>query len=853
LDISGTASPYFEKGFYIFAVIMTNKEFLLSETGISSQYKSWFLDYASYVILERAVPAIQDGLKPVQRRILHSMKEMDDGRFNKVANIIGQSMQYHPHGDVSIGEALVNMGQKDLLIETQGNWGDVRTGDDAAAARYIEARLSKFALEVAFNPKTTDWQLSYDGRKNEPITLPMKFPLLLAQGAEGIAVGLATKILPHNFCEICQAAVKFLRGRKFELYPDFLTGGMIDVANYNDGKRGARVRVRTHIEEVDKKTLIIRDVPYGVTTSQLIDSIIKANDQGKIRIRKVTDNTAAEVEIQIDLAPGISPDITIDALYAFTDCEISISPSACVINKQKPEFPSMSELLRSSVDMTKDLLKRELEIRLGELQEKWHFTSLEKIFFEEKIYKELEKKHETWEKVLLAIAKAFEPFRKQLKRDISREDIVKLTEKPVRRIYKLDIEELNAQIKSLEVDIKQVKFDLNNLVDFAVNYFEELLRKYGKGRERKTEIRPFEEISAKQVAIANTKIYVNRSEGFIGTGLKKDELVTECSDLDDVIAFTRGGTMKIVKVAEKTFIGKDIVHVAIFHKNDERTTYNMIYVDGKTGMSYGKRFNVTGVTREKEYDLTKSEKGKVQYFSANANGEAEIVRIILSPNCSARHKEFDFDFQTLEIKARTSLGNQVTKYPIRTVKFKQAGKATLQARNIWFDDVFGRLNTDEKGAYLGKFAPEDRLLIIYTDGNYEITDQELSQRFDADKILVIEKFIPEKIVTAVYLDSEKAQFSIKRFRIETNTLHNKFLFIKEGEGNRLEAVSTEDEPILIMQSGRGAQVRKAKVKTAKLVDVMGWRAVGAKLTEYAKSVTMEWEQKKKTDQPELFD
>jgi topoisomerase-4 subunit A len=832
---------------------MTNKDFLLNETGITNQYKNWFLDYASYVILERAVPALQDGLKPVQRRILHAMKEMDDGRFNKVANIIGQSMQYHPHGDVSIGEALVNLGQKDLLIETQGNWGDVRTGDDAAAARYIEARLSKFALEVAFNPKTTNWQLSYDGRKNEPITLPMKFPLLLAQGAEGIAVGLATKILPHNFCEICQAAVKYLRGKKFELFPDFQTGGMIDTVNYNEGKRGSRVRVRSHIEEIDKKTLMIRDVPYGITTSQLIDSIIKANDQGKIRIRKVTDNTAADVEVQVDLAPGISPDITIDALYAFTDCEISISPSACVINQQRPEFPSMSELLKTSVDLTKELLKKELEIKLSELQEKWHFTSLEKIFFEEKIYKELEKKHETWEKVLTAIAKAFEPFRKQLKKNISREDVVKLTEKPVRRIYKLDIEELNAQIKSLDAEMKQVKFDLNNLVDFAVHYFEELLRKYGTGKERKTEIRLFEAIQAKQVAIANTKIYVNRSEGFIGTGLKKDEFVTDASDLDDIIAFTRSGTMKIVKVAEKTFIGKDIIHVGIFQKNDERTTYNMIYVDGKTGMSYAKRFNVTGVTREKEYDLTKSEKAKVHYFSVNPNGEAELVRVLLNPGCSARHKEFDFDFQTLEIKARVSLGNQVTKYPIKSVKFKQAGKATLGARNLWFDDTFGRLNLEEKGSFLGKFGPEDRILVIYSDGNYEITDQELTQRFDADKILSIEKFDPDKIVTAIYLDNDKAQFSIKRFKIETNSLRNKFLFIKEGNGNRLEAVSTDDEPVLIMQSGRGAQVRKAKIKTAKAVEVMGWKAVGVKLTEYAKSVTMEWEQKKKTEQPELFD
>src|SRR5450432_1704952 len=608
---------------------MTNKEFLLNETGISNQYKNWFLDYASYVILERAVPAIEDGLKPVQRRILHAMKEMDDGRFNKVANIIGQSMQYHPHGDVSIGDALVNLGQKDLMIGTQGNWGDVRTGDDAAAARYIEARPSKFALEVAFNGKTTEWQLSYDGRKNEPVTLPMKFPLLLAQGAEGIAVGLSTKILPHNFCELCEAAVKYLRGKRFELYPDFLTAGMIDVDNYNEGKRGGKVRVRAKIEELDKKTLLIKDVPYGVTTATLMDSIVKANDQGKIKIKKVTDNTAADVEIQVDLAPGISPDITIDALCAFTDCEVSISPNACVIIENKPKFIGVSELLKVSTDNTKELLKRELEIRLAELQEKWHFTSLEKIFFEEKIYKELEKKHATWDKVLEAIAAAFVPFRKQLRKDISREDIVKLTEKPVRRIYKLDIEDLNEQIKGLETEIKQVKFDLNNLVDFAVNYFEELLRKYGKGRERKTEIRPFEAIQAKQVAIANTKIYVNRSDGFIGTGLKKDEFVTEASDLDDIIAFTRGGTMKIVKVAEKTFIGKDIIHVGIFQKNDERTTYNMIYVDGKTGMSYAKRFNVTGVTREKEYDLTKSEKARVHYFSTNPNGEAELVRIIL--------------------------------------------------------------------------------------------------------------------------------------------------------------------------------------------------------------------------------
>ena len=520
---------------------------------------------------------------------------MDDGRFNKVANIIGHSMQFHPHGDASIGDALVNMGQKDLLIDTQGNWGDVRTGDDAAAARYIEARLSRFALEVAFNAKTTEWALSYDGRKNEPVTLPMKFPLLLAHGAEGIAVGLATKILPHNFCEIIESAIKHLRGKKFELFPDFQTAGMIDVTGYNEGKRGGKVRVRAHIEELDKKTLIIRDVPYGVTTTQLIESIIKANDQGKIKIRKVTDNTAAEVEVQVDLAPGISPDITIDALYAFTQCEVGISPNTCVIVEQKPRFLGVGELLRHSVDYTKDLLKKELEIKLAELQEKWHYTSLEKIFFEEKIYKELEKKHATWEKVLEAIAEAFKPYRKQLRRDITREDIVKLTEKPVRRIYKLDIEELNDQIKGLDKDIKQVKHDLANLVDFAVAYYEGLLQKYGKGRERKTEIKLFEAIQAKQVAIANTKLYVNRADGFIGSGLKKDEFVTDVSTLDDIIAFTRTGIMKVVKVADKAFIGKDIIHVAVFQKNDERMTYNMIYVDGKTGTSFAKRFNVTGI------------------------------------------------------------------------------------------------------------------------------------------------------------------------------------------------------------------------------------------------------------------
>ncbi len=821
------------------------EEYIHTDAGIGGQYKTWFLDYASYVILERAVPAIEDGLKPVQRRILHSMKEMDDGRFNKVANIIGQTMQYHPHGDMSIGDALVNLGQKDLLVETQGNWGDVRTGDDAAASRYIEARLSKFALEVAFNAKTTEWSLSYDGRKNEPVTLPMKFPLLLAQGAEGIAVGLATKILPHNFCELIDASIKYLKGKKFEIYPDFQTGGTMDASNYNEGRRGGKVRVRAIIEELDKKTLVIKSVPFGVTTSTLMDSIVKANEQGKIKIKKVNDHTAAEVEIIIELAPGISPDITIDALYAFTDCEISISPNACVIVKDKPQFLGVTELLKIATDNTKELLKRELEIKLSELQEKWHYTSLEKIFFEEKIYKELEKKYETWEKVLEGIDKAFVPFKKLLKRDITREDIVKLTEKPVRRIYKLDIDELNEQIKVLEDDIKQVKYDLEHLTEFAVAYYENLLKKFGKGRERKTEIKQFDIIQAKSVAIANTKLYVNFADGFIGTSLKKDELIAEVSDLDDIIAFTKGGIMKVVRVADKTFIGKDIIHVAVFQKSDERTTYNMIYVDGKTGASFAKRFNVTGITRDKEYDLTKrEEKSRVHYFSANPNGEAEVVKIILSPNCSARNKELEFYFEEQEIKGRSSIGNTVTKYPIKSVKFKEAGKSTLDAKKLWFDDKFGRLSTEEKGLYLGKFDAEDRLLVIYNDGNYEITDQELTQRFDVEKVLLIEKYNPQKIITAVYLDNEKFQFNIKRFKIETTTLHSKYFFIKEGKDNRLEMVSTEEEPVLIVQSGRGQLVRSAKFKVMKLVEVMGWKAVGAKLTEYSKTVEMEWEKKK---------
>ncbi|QEH42770.1 DNA gyrase/topoisomerase IV subunit A [Chitinophaga sp. XS-30] len=805
-------------------------ESLHSTEHVDEKYKDWFLDYASYVILERAVPGVEDGLKPVQRRIMHAMKEMDDGRFNKVANVIGQTMQYHPHGDASISDAIVNLGQKDLLIETQGNWGDVRTGDDAAAARYIEARLSKFALEVAFNAKTTQWQLSYDGRKNEPLFLPMKFPLLLAQGAEGIAVGLSTKILPHNFQELIDASIKHLRGKKFELYPDFITGGMIDVAGYNDGRRGGKVRVRAHIEEKDKKTLLIKDVPYGVTTTGLMESIVKANDNGKIRIKKVVDNTAKDVEIEVQLAPGISPDITIDALYAFTDCEVSISPNVCVIVEDKPRFIGASDLLRYATDYTKELLKKELEIKLAELEEKWHYTSLEKIFFEKGIYKELEQKHKDWEAVLAAIDKGFDPYKKQLKRAIAREDILKLTEKPVRRIYRLDINELAEQIKGIDADIKQVKHDLANLVDFTISYYEGLLKKYGKGRERKTEIKTFDTIQVQQVAIANTKLYVNKADGFIGTSLKKDEFVADCSDLDNIIIFRRDGKMLVTKVADKTFVGKDIIHVDIFRKGDERMTYNMVYVDAKTGYSLAKRFNVTGITRDKEYDLTKGEKNsKVHYFSANPNGEAEVVSVRLSPNCAAKKKEFDFYFETIPIKGRSSMGNVVTKYPIRSVKFKEKGVSTLSGIKIWYDDTVGRLNTEQRGLFVGSFEGEDKILVFYKNGTYELTNYELTNRYESNDAVYIEKFNPERIVTAIYYDADKKQFNVKRFKIETQTLNNKFLFIKEGADNYLELVTTQAEPVVLVKTGKKRDPQEEEIALHETIEVTGWRTVGNKI------------------------
>lgn len=822
---------------------------------INEMYQNWFLDYASYVILERAVPAIEDGLKPVQRRILHAMKEMDDGRYNKIANVIGQTMQYHPHGDASIGDAITNMGQKDLLIDTQGNWGDVRTGDSAAAPRYIEGRLSKFALDVAFNGKTTNWQLSYDGRKSEPVTLPMKFPMLLAQGAEGIAVGLSTKILPHNFCELLEAAIKYLKGRKFELYPDFITGGMIDVSNYNDGGRGGKVRVRVHIEEIDKKTLAIKDVPYGVTTTQLVDSILKANDNGKIKIKSVTDNTAKDVELLVQLAPGVTTDQTIDALYAFTDCEVSISPNACVIIDEKPHFVGVTELLKYSAEHTKKLLLKELEIKLGELEDDWHYSSLEKIFIEKRIYRDIEEET-TWEGVLNAIDNGLKPYKKKFRREITQEDIVKLTEIRIKRISKFDSFKADEHIKGVETNIEEVKNNIAHLNDYAIAYYEGLLKKHGKGRERKTEIRPFETIQVQNIAIANAKLYVNYKEGFIGTGLKKDEFAFDCSDLDNIIVFRKDGKMVITKVADKTFVGKDIIYLAAFQKNDERTTYNMIYVDGKTGIAYGKRFNVTGITRDKDYDLTKGNpNSKVLYFSANPNGEAEVVTITLSPGSKARIKVLDFYFEELEIKGRSSQGNQVTKYPIKGIKFKEKGRSTLSGQKIWYDDTIGRLNKDGNGMLLGSFDENDRIIAFYKDGTYELTDFELTNRYEADDVVKIEKFAQDKVVSAIYYDKKTDQFYAKRFLIESQTLKNKYSFIKEGEGNYLELVTTKTEPIVILRTGKKkSELSEEIVPLHETIDVTGWKTVGTRIGgNDLKEISLVLENSNgETDAPRLF-
>lgn len=797
---------------------------------INEMYQSWFIDYASYVILERAVPTVEDGLKPVQRRILHAMKEMDDGRYNKIANVIGQTMQYHPHGDASIGDAIINIGQKDLLIDTQGNWGDMRTGDSAAAARYIEGRLSKFALDVAFNNKTTNWQLSYDGRKNEPVVLPMKFPLLLAQGAEGIAVGLSTKILPHNFCELIEASIKYLKGRKFELYPDFNTGGMIDVSNYNDGHRGGRVRVRAHIEEVDKKTLAIKDVPYGVTTTQLVDSILKANDKGKVKIKGVTDNTAKDVELLVQIGAGLDTDQAIDALYAFTDCEVSISPNACVIIADKPHFVGVTELLKLSVENTKQLLLKELEIKLGELENDWHYSSLEKIFIENRIYRDIEEET-TWEGVLDAIDKGLQPFKKKLRRAVTQDDIIRLTEIKIKRISKYDSFKADEHIKGVEDNIAEVNHNIEHLTDYAIGYYDNLLKKHGKGRERKTEIRPFETIEVSNVAIANTKFYVNRKEGFIGTGLKKDEFAFECADIDDIIVFRKDGIMIVTKVADKTFVGKNIIHLDVFRKNDDRTTYNMMYVDGKTGITYAKRFNVTGITRDREYDLTKGNpNSKVHHFSANPNGEAEVITLTLSPGSKARNKVFDYYFEELDIKGRGAGGNQVTKYPIKSTRFKEKGRSTLAGQKIWYDDTIGRLNKEEHGLYLGSFEEKDKIIAFYKNGTYELTDFELSNRYEIEELIKIEKFDPEKVITAIYFDKKSAAFYIKRFLIESQTLKNNYLFIKEGDGNYLELVTTQQEPVFSLMSGKKkSELTEEQLDVNEQIDITGWRTVGTKI------------------------
>jgi topoisomerase-4 subunit A len=807
-------------------------ESLHDSVPVTGMYKDWFLDYASYVILERAVPAIEDGLKPVQRRILHAMKEMDDGRFNKVANIIGQSMQYHPHGDASIGDAIVNLGQKDLLIETQGNWGDVRTGDGAAAARYIEARLSKFALEVVFNPQTTDWQLSYDGRKREPVTLPVKFPLLLAQGVDGIAVGLSTKILPHNFCELIAGSISILKGQKTTILPDFPTGGLADFSEYNEGLRGGRVKVRARIEEEDNKTLLIKDIPFGTTTNSLIDSIIKANDKGKIKIKKVVDNTAKDVEIQVQLAPGQSPDMTIDALYAFTDCEVSISPNACVIIDEKPVFLSVNDMLAYNTQLTKELLRRELEIRKGELMEKLLFSSLEKIFIENRIYRDIEE-CTTWESVLETIDRGLDPYKPDFYREITTEDIVRLTEIKIKRISKFDAFKADELMRRLQDELREVNHHLNHLTEYAISYYENLLHKYGKGRERKTEIRAFDTIEATVVAANNAKLYVNRQDGFVGYGLKKDEFVCDCSDLDDVIVIRRDGVCVVTRIQEKGFVGKDILYVGIFRKGDERMVYNLVYLDGASGRSMVKRFQVLGVTRDREYDLTKGTKGsKITYLTANPNGEAEIVSVSLTQGSKARVKVFDFDFSTVEIRGRGAGGNILTKYPVRKIQFKMQGASTLGGLDIYYDASIGRLNTDQRGKKIGNFLGEDKILVFYKNGDYELTSFELTNRYEAAQVRLIEKFDTQKVVSAVYFDGASKTYYVKRFLIETSTMNKKFSVVSDHRQSYLQVVSTDKQPQVRVVIKKGKESEEQEYDLDMLIDVKGWKAIGNKISSY---------------------
>lgn len=799
---------------------------------VSGLYRDWFIDYASYVILERAIPAADDGLKPVQRRILHAMYTLDDGRFNKVANIIGATMAYHPHGDAAIGDALVNMGQKDLLIETQGNWGDTRTGDSAAAPRYIEARLSAFAKEVAFNEKTTEWKLSYDGRKKEPVHLPMKFPLLLAQGVEGIAVGLSTKIMPHNFLELCEASIRFLQGKKFELIPDFPTGGLADFSQYNDGRKGSRIRVRARIEALDKSTLVIREIPFGTTTGSLIESIIKASDNGKIKVKKVVDNTAKDVEIEVQLGPGLNSDLGIDALYAFTDCEISLSPLACVIVDDRPQFIGVSEILKENTHNTVHLLKRELEIELGELENKWHFSSLERIFIENRIYRDIEE-CETWEAVLVAIDEGLEPHKSRLRREVTEEDIVRLTEIKIKRISKFDSFKAEEYILGLEDDIAHVKHHLENLTDYAIAYFEKLLKKYGKGRERKTDIRVFDTIEANIVAVANQKLYANFEEGFAGTSLKKETYIGECSDIDDIIAFRKDGKYSIAKVQDKYFFGKDIIHVDVWRKGDERTTYNVVYWDGAAKRAMVKRFNATGLVREREYDVTNGHaQSQVLYFSANSNGEAELVTVHLSAMAGARVKSFEYDFSKLAIKGRGAAGNQLTKYKIKRIDLKEKGGSTLGGVKVWWDEITGRLNGDEKGRYLGDFQDDERIIVFYNEGSYELNNYELTNRFDPAEVYSIQKFHADQPIQCIYVDGSSKREYVKRFLIETSTLGKRFIFISEEKGSKLMLLSTA-QPALVELSTelKKGEVKKETLDLAEFMDVKGWRTQGNRLSQ----------------------
>ena len=795
-------------------------------TRVTGMYKDWFLEYASYVILERAVPGINDGFKPVQRRIMHSMKDLDDGRYNKVANIVGHTMQYHPHGDASIADAMVQLGQKELLIDMQGNWGNTLTGDRAAASRYIEARLSKFALDVVFNPKTTEWQASYDGRKKEPVNLPVKFPLLLAQGAEGIAVGLSTKILPHNFIELIDASIKYLKGRSFSILPDFLTGGIADFSNYNDGKRGGKVRVRAKISQLDKKTLVITEIPFGTTTSTLIDSIIKANDKGKIKIKKIEDNTAANVEILVHLPANISPDKTIDALYAFTNCENSISPLCCIIEDHKPKFIGVNEMLKSSTDYTVHLLKRELEIQLHELEEQWHFASLERIFIENRIYRDIEEQ-ETWQGVIKAIDLGLQPHIKHLKRAITEEDIVRLTEIRIKKISKFDLDKATQFIEGLEDKIAKVKEYLENLITYAIDYFKRLKSSYGKDKDRKTEIRSFHDIVATKVVIRNTKLYVNREEGFIGTSLRKDEYITDCSDIDDIIVFRKDGKMIVSKVASKTFVGKDIIHIAIFKKKDTRTVYNMMYRDGKSGASYMKRFAVTGVTRDKEYDLTTGKSNSlVHYFTANPNGEAEAVTVLLRSVGSIKKLKWDIDFSDLAVKGRGVRGNTITKFAIRKVEFKSSGVSTLKPRKIWFDDAVQRLNVDSRGELLGEFRAEDKILIATQSGKIKAVTPDLQMHFE-DDMIVLEKWKPNKPIAVLYYDGEKERYYIKRFLIETEDKEE--VFISDHSKSQLEIIVVDYRPIAeVIFSKRSLD--KKEINFEEFIAVKGIKAQGNQLT-----------------------